>query len=368
MRTFALGVGLSLCVSVPALAQTASSPSPSPPSPPQIKIGSTIFADATQILEPSAVDTAGETYRPNAFNVTRAYVNVTGSFNPVFSFRVTTDIAREQSTGDSLDGSYLVRLKYAFAQFTLDRWTGRFTDTWVRVGLAPTPFVEGRDAVYRYRWQGPLMPEREGLISSSDVGVTAHTSFPNGYGDAQVSLINGEGYQHPEVNNQKALQGRVTVRPLVHAGSEFLRSVRLTAFYDHDHYMRNADRKRGFYGFTYENHRANLGAEIVRSRDAVTPTAPVAEGRGWDVFVTPFFKEKGHGPEALLRYDHWTPDAAKPDLKERVVLGVSYWWTPRGVAGLSAAVMLDYESVTVSHALVPVPDQRKLVLHSILTF
>jgi hypothetical protein len=363
---FALCVLVSLCRCLPVAAQTAAAASP--PSPPQIKIGTTIFADATQVLEPSVRDTADHLYRPNAFNVTRAYVNVTGAFNPVFAFRVTSDIAREQSASDSLDGSYLVRLKYAYAQFTLDKWTGRFTETWVRFGLTPTPFVEGRDSIYRYRWQGPLMPESERLISSSDVGLSVHTAFPGGYGDAQVSLINGEGYQHPEVNNQKALQGRVTVRPMAHADSEFLKALRLTVFYDDDHYMHDADRQRGFYGVTYENHHANLGAEIVRSRDEVTPRTPVVKGTGWDVFATPFFKEKGHGPEALIRYDHWTPDSARPDLKERLVLGLSYWWTPAGSTGLSAAVMLDYESVTVSRALLPPPDQRRLTLHTVLTF
>lgn len=340
---------------------------PPPPQTPTIKVGTLLFADFTQVLTPKSSDTAGQTFRPNSLNVTRAYVNVSGSLNSRFTFRVTSDIAREVAAGDSLDGSYLLRLKYAYAQFALDKWTGRFTDTWVRFGLTPTPFVEGRDAVYRYRWQGPLMPEREGLVSSSDVGLSVHTAFPGGFGDAQISLLNGEGYQKPEVNSQKALQGRVTIRPMASSASEVLKAFRLTAFYDHDHYMRDADRKRGIYGITYENGHANVAAEIVQSRDEIVPRAPIAKGSGWDVFVTPFFKEKGNGPEALLRFDHWRPDSAKPDVKERLILGLSYWWTPK-MPGASAAIMLDYEGLNVKNPSTPQPAQRKLTLHSVLTF
>lgn len=332
-----------------------------------MKIGGTIFADITETLAPKSTDAAGQSFHANTINVTRGYLNVTGSLNPVFSFRLTTDIARETSAGDSLDGSYLVRLKYAYAQFTLDKWTGRFTQTWIRFGITPTPFVEGRDAVYRYRWQGTLMPEREGLISSADAGLAFHTSFPGGFGDAQISLLNGEGYQKPEVNSQKALQGRVTFRPMASSKSALLKAFRLTAFYDHDHYMRDADRKRGIYGMTYENGHVNVAAEIVQSRDEVLPRAAIAKGSGWDVFVTPFFKEKGNGPEALMRFDHWRPDSSKPDIKERVILGLSYWWTPK-MPGVSAALMLDYEGLTVKNPSTPQPAQRKLTLHSVLTF
>ena len=349
----------------PASAQTPSPPAGASASP--VKVGGTIFADFTQTLEPKGTDPAGQTFRPNALNITRAYVSVTGSFNPVFSFRITSDIAREISAGDSLDGSYLLRLKYAYAQFTLDKWTGRFKDTFIRVGLNPTPFVEGRDTVYRYRWQGPLMPEREGYISSSDVGITFHSSFPDGFGDVQIAVLNGEGYQHPEVNSQKAAQARVTLRPFAKAESALLQALRVTTFYDHDHYMRDADRKRGIYGVSYENGHANVGAEIVRTRDEATPSSAVAKGTGWDVFVTPFFKEKGHGPEALVRYDHWKADQAKPDIKQRLVVGLSYWWTPR-INGASAALMLDYEGITIKNPSIPQAAQRKLTLHTVLTF
>lgn len=334
---------------------------------PQIKLGGTIFADVTQTLAPKATDAAQQTYRPSAFNVTRAYLNVAGSLNPVVSFRVTSDIARSTAPGDSLDGSYLLRVKYAYAQVTLDQWTGRFTQTWIRIGVMATPYNDGRDAIYRYRFQGQHMPQREGLFSSADAGLAFHTAFPGGYGDAQIGLFNGEGYQKPEVNSQKALQGRITIRPMAGSDSDVLKALRVSAFYDNDHYMRDADRKRGIYGVTYEGDRVNVGAEILRSRDEVLPRAAITKGSGWNVFVTPFFKEKGNGPEALLRFDRWRPDSGKPDVKERLILGLSWWWTPKA-GGSAAAVMLDYEGLTWKNPSILPPNQRRLTLHTLLTF
>ena len=155
---------------------------------------------------------------------------------------------------------------------------------------------------------------------------------------------------------------------MAQTASTILQGFRVTLFYDFDHYMRDADRKRGIYGMSYEGSRANFGAEVVKSRDEATPTAAVAKGDGWDVFLTPFFKEKGKGPEALLRFDHWTPDTSKTDLRERVVAGLSYWWTPKAPAGVSAALMLDYEGVTVKNPTSLQPDQRRLTLHTVLSF
>lgn len=319
------------------------------------------------MLAPKANDAAQQSYRPNAFNITRAYVNVAGSFNPVFSFRITSDIARETAAGDSLDGSYVARLKFAYAQFTLDKWTGNFKETWIRFGMTPTPFVESRDAVYRYRWWGQLMPEKEGLLVSADSGVSLHTAFPKNYGDVQISVVNGEGYQKPEVNAQKALQARVTVRPLAQSSSEPMKAFRVSWFYDLDHYMKNADRKRGIYSVSYETAHANAGADIVRSHDETAPGAGLVNGDGWDLFLTPFLKAKGNGPEALVRFDHWRPDTSKSDTRERLVLGASYWWTPKGT-GVSAALMFDYEGVTVKTPSFLQPDQRRVALHTVLTF
>jgi hypothetical protein len=81
---------------------------------PSFKIGATIFSDFTWVDSPTTKDVDGNDIHPSSFTVSRAYVNVTGNLNRRISFRVTPDLAKE-------------KLKYAYAQFSLDKWTGRFT-------------------------------------------------------------------------------------------------------------------------------------------------------------------------------------------------------------------------------------------------
>ena len=91
------------------------------------------------------------------------------------AFRVTPDITRETGTGSSLNGSYTYRLKYAYAQFNLDDWMTR--GSFARFGMQQTPWVDFIDSVYRYRFQGPTLEDREGILSSSDVGATFRYVF-----------------------------------------------------------------------------------------------------------------------------------------------------------------------------------------------
>src|SRR5882724_7840566 len=69
---------------------------------PKFNVGTTIYADYTYVDSPESKDADGNLIHPSSFNVTRAYVNVTGNLNHLFSFRVTPDVTRETSTTPSL--------------------------------------------------------------------------------------------------------------------------------------------------------------------------------------------------------------------------------------------------------------------------
>jgi hypothetical protein len=55
--------------------------------------------------------------------------------------------------------------------------------SWARFGMQQTPHVDFIESVYRYRFQGPTFEDREGFLSSSDVGASFHYNFENNYGD-----------------------------------------------------------------------------------------------------------------------------------------------------------------------------------------
>ena len=356
-----------LCLPRVGAAQTA--PTPSASGAPAIKVGGVLFYDYTTTTAPKTKDADGNTITTSVFNVSRGYVNISGNLSPVVAFRLTPDIAREAGTGSSLAGSLTYRIKYAYAQFGLDQWTGRWTNTFVRLGVQQTPFIEHQDGIYRYRFQGTTFFEREGAMSSADTGATFHTDFPDNYGDLHVGLYNGEGYTKPEANDQKALMVRGTIRPMAH-GSEAAKGLRLTGFYDHDHYLKSAPRSRLATSLSYEHPRFNLGVDYLAMRDQTSINASLVEGHGWSAFVTPFFQEKGRGLEALIRVDRYTPNLKLGSQeRQRTIVGGAYWF-PHMNAGTSAALLFDFEQLKFSgFPAIPLNvTQERVALHGLIQF
>ena len=104
----------------------------------------------------------------NNFDVTRAYINVIGRFGQGILIRVTPDIYRVA------DGSLSYRLKYGFVQWTPDSGAIAF-----KLGLLNTPYVEWEEQLWDYRMQGTIAMDRNGYLSSSDLGFLVDGSWGN---------------------------------------------------------------------------------------------------------------------------------------------------------------------------------------------
>jgi hypothetical protein len=314
----------------------------------KIGVGTTIFADYTYQDAPKITDSDKNSVHSSSFEVRRAYINVTGNVSDVVAFRVTPDVAARQTTtvaglpaggavSGSLDGSLVVRLKYAFAQFNLDKVMTH--GSWIRFGQQQTPYVDFMEGIYRYRFQGTIFVEREGFLSSSDEGLSGHWALPQDYGDIHVGYYNGDTYSKAEANDQKAFQIRGTLRPFPKMAD--LKGLRLSAFYDDDHPVKDADRKRFIGAVTFEHKYVNAGFEYLDGKDNSSATKPVVKANGWTVWATP---KTTIGLEGLFRYDDFKPNKDVDAKKSRTLVGASYWFkTTR--AGLAAAIMADYEQV-----------------------
>jgi len=160
-----------------------------------LRVGMTVFMDNTYTLNPkgtsadcAATPGCSGDFTPSAFNVARAYLNLTGNISHIVSYRITPDVA-----GLVGGQSYPYRLKYAYAQFSLDDWITNSRTNWVRFGQQQTPWVDFEEGIYRYRFQGTVFSERNGqYLSSSDRGASFHYYFPSNYGDAHTGIYNGE--------------------------------------------------------------------------------------------------------------------------------------------------------------------------------
>ncbi|HEY1307393.1 MAG TPA: porin [Vicinamibacterales bacterium] len=348
----------------------------------------TLFPQFNLQTEPQITDAAGNDVRRSAFDIGRAYINVTGQLSHIIAFRITPDITRQSGLvtpgpgGTISNDSLVFRIKYAFAQFNLDDWMQR--GSWVRLGIQQTPWVEFDEGIYRYRFQGTTFAERQPLpttMTSADAGVSFHYNFPANYGDVHVGVYNGENYTRPETNDQKSIELRGTIRPFAQ-GAPILRGLRGHFVWYGDNYVSDAGRTRVMGNATYEHKYANIGFEYLTARDQILPTVPSVSSHGYSIWATPRkpFEDQSSW-EALLRYDHWTPNTSslpappatspfpgvtllQDQHQNRYIAGVAYWFPHQG--NVSAAIMLDYDAQSFDN--ITTPETKALSVHGLLNF
>ncbi len=348
-----------LMLSSSARAQVTPAAGYTPPNDtPSLKVGVTLFADFTVQSSPEVTDGAGKKVDFNAFQIGRTYINLTGQVHHLLSFRITPDIRPETGAGSALNGSYTYRVKYAYAQINLDDWMPK--GSWVRLGMQQTPFIDYGETVYRYRFQGPIFPDREGYLSSSDAGAAFHTNFKNNYGEVLAGIYNGETYSKFEANNRKAFQVRGTVRPLPLART--LRGLRVSAFYDADAPVASAKRNRFVADVSFEHKLVNAGVMYLDAKDQPLPASATIAGRGFSAWITP---RTTKGWEGLLRFDHLEPNKNDNDRKDRTIAGIAYWLP---VSGAQAAFLLDYEQVDFKNFSPSKPKEQRIALHCLVSF
>ena len=367
-------VAVTLCgvsFAVPCAAQITPAAGYTPPDDaPSIRVGATIYTDYTVQQHPKVKDADGNDVTLNSFNVTRTYINITGNISHNIAFRITPDITRETESATaatSIAGNYVFRLKYGFVQFNLDDHLnpGR-TGSWVRLGVQQTPWVDYIENIYRYRFQGTIFEEREGFLSSSDVGASFHYNFAHNYGEVHTGFYNGETYTKPEVNNQKGFQIRGTLRPL--PSDPVLRGLRVNAFWDKDAYLKDADRNRTIFGVTFEHKYVNAAFEYLWATDQTSVTKPppasiAIDGRGYSWWITP---RSPIGWEALLRYDHLEPNNAQPGTRNRWIGGVAYWFPHQG--NVSTSLMLNVDTQSFDDFATTQPTVTRYAVHALVNF
>lgn len=291
----------------PAAGQQPAQPAAEPP---------TVSVGALSYLQYSAEFTNRDEF--NAFDVTRAYININGTLRRKVRYRLTPDIRR--ITDGSLAGSLTFRVKYAFVQFDDVLREG----SRVRFGLHQTPWLDFEESINRYRVQGQMFSEREGLIpGSGDFGTGYFTPFPNNYGEVEFGLYNGEGFGSSEVNKYKSVQGRVTVRPF--PGHPTARGLRLSAFYDLGWYAAGQPRRHGIVMGSYEHNRLVATAQWVTAaeRPVATLTRDV-DRAGYSAFLE--VRQGMTGWAGVTRFDRFDPDQNLPNNeRSRVIAGVAYW-------------------------------------------
>jgi hypothetical protein len=159
----------------------------------------------------------------NSFQVTRGYLTFKREATPWLGFRYTLDVHQDDA------GNYRRRDKYLYAELS-PRDFGFLTHMKSEIGIGHMPWLDFEEHINPYRCQGTMAIERAGTFNSADVGVslrgcfgesmpnakerTGNSHYAGRYGSWHLGLYNGGGYHATENNENKALEGRLTVRPL----------------------------------------------------------------------------------------------------------------------------------------------------------
>jgi len=159
----------------------------------------------------------------NRFHMIRGYFTFKKKATNWLSARITMDV-RQDSTGD-----YKRRDKYIYAEIRPGD-AGFFTNLKSEIGIGHMPWLDFEEHINPYRCQGTMAIERAGTFNSADVGVslrgylgetladagekTGNRKYAGRYGSWHVGVYNGGGYHASEMNENKVLEGRLTVRPL----------------------------------------------------------------------------------------------------------------------------------------------------------
>src|SRR6185295_5154901 len=84
---------------------TPAAPYTPPDDTPSIRIGMTLYPTFTYQTAPKITDADGNSVNRNSFDVTRAYLNITGNISHIVAFRITPDITRESGLLTLASGS-----------------------------------------------------------------------------------------------------------------------------------------------------------------------------------------------------------------------------------------------------------------------
>jgi len=157
------------------------------------------------------------------FRVKRAYIDIRKKLTDSFSVRMTPDVVQKP------DGDLELRFKYLYGQFNF-KDIGPLRGPYVEFGVAHMPWLDFEEHINRFRMQDTMFMERNGLFNSADTGILfganlgseldaeyrerVNDHYAGRWGSFGIGVYNGGGYHAVENNDGKAIEGRLSLRPI----------------------------------------------------------------------------------------------------------------------------------------------------------
>lgn len=270
---------------------------------PQITVGGVVYTQYQYTDVPVA--------NKSSFDVTRAYVNVLGRFANGITTRVTTDVYRLAP-----DNSLQIRLKYAFAA-----WTPTGSSLTYKLGMIHTPFVDYEENLWDYRMQGTIAVDRNGAMTSSDLGVGVDGHWNGEQVNGQFVIVNGEGYGGGTGDFRKDVEARVSVRVQPTDDNSRVGGLRVTGYAGIGKATGGADRDRYLGQLSYRSQQFTVAGDYVSVKNgAITGSIISAFG---------VYHLSGGKVGVIGRVDVVDPDKnTANDGNTRIIAGASYQLSP----------------------------------------
>jgi hypothetical protein len=322
-----VGLGAAFAWAAPAVAQNPA---------PQLTVSGVVYAQYFYQMK----DTAAHF---NAFDVTRAYVNVIGHFSGGITTRVTADIAHSTAVGASQN----FRLKYAYAG-----WTPEGSSLTYKLGLFTTPWLDWEEALWDYRMEGATVLDRAGYLSSSDFGIGADGNVNKEQVDFQAGVFDNGSYSTGLGDQRKNFQARVSVRAMDTDDPSRVGGLRITAFTQIGKPVTGGTQTRFIGMVSYKSKSLTLAAMGGVTDDSLTASATPTKAQVISAFGVYHFT--GSPVAAIARLDNIKPnkDAAStvPGFTNtRIIAGLSYQLTTN-VRLLGDVDLLSYKNGSPSPA------------------
>ncbi|MFN2570781.1 MAG: hypothetical protein ABR537_04085, partial [Gemmatimonadales bacterium] len=293
-------------VALPAAAQAPASQAP------QVTVGGVAYLQYVYQLK----DTANHN---NAFDVTRAYINVIGRFAGGVSTRVTADVQRVGAG----DNSLRYRLKYAYVAYT-----PRGSSLTYKLGEIHTPWIDWEETLWDYRMQGQMALERGGYLTSSDFGIGVDGTWNADRINMQVGLYNGESYSGGPGDQRKDLMARVSVRLSPTDDASRVGGLRVTAYGQYGKPTGGGIRSRLVGMLSYRTQQLVLASEYAVAKDSST-AGPTPELSGGVASVFGVYHLANSKVALLSRVDLVDPNTdAGNNRQTRFIGGASYQLSP----------------------------------------
>ncbi len=215
--------------------------------------------------------------------------------------------------------------------------------------------------------------ERNGLFNSADLGVTfmallggtlsddyqksVSKYYPGRWGSVAFGVYNGGGYYAAEKNDNKVLEGRLTLRPLPNQlpGLQFS----LFALSGKGNIAAEPDWKVKAVMASYQTRRAVLTGQWTdatgnQKGTALSPLGRSLDRDGWSVFVEGRLTPRW---SVVARRDRFDPDTSTPgDGNNRTIAGIAYH------LGNGNTVLIDLDRVSWDDSTRPATDRLQVTL------